>query len=154
MNSKSNPNLKLPSAANGGPAPRNFSIDNYNKLMIERDFSATNGGPEQNLSKISGNKNKLTNFRSKINENTLKYFINSNINKNSLNKIITLKDDNNQGLICGHGQTLKDEVCLIPDNLALFFATNKGTPLMANDINYGILKNINTRKKYVNQKTQ
>ena len=78
----------------------------------------------------------------------------NNINKNVLNKIIRLEDDINQGLLCGHGLTLKDEVCLIPDNLALFFPVEKGEILYSIDTGFNFLKEKNKRKNIVKKKSE
>lgn len=88
--------------------------------------------------------NNLNRYINTLTENDVDYSIK--------NEIMRLKDVDNQGLIMGHGITNPNEVCLIPDNLALFFYTPKNTYLSNKDVDYKLLRNKSDRRQIVNRK--
>jgi len=126
------------------------------KNMKKSKMVNTNNNSSSSISRIKLKKNliespKNLNF---IDIDTLEYFKqqhkNNGINKNVLTEIRKLMIDDNQGMITGHGATLPNEVCLIPDNLALFFPVQKSCILYSSELNFNNRKN--TRKKLVNKK--
>jgi ankyrin repeat protein len=116
------------------------SRENSSSAAGELKFNRKNNEPLQNL-----------NF---LEVQTLEYFKkqhkNENINKNVLSEIRKLMIDPNQGIIMGHGITLLNEVCLIPDNLVLFFPVEKDCSLSSSQIHFVNRKN--TRREYVKKK--
>jgi len=114
----------------------------------EDNNNVTNYNIRLKPNNIHVNPDLLTNFF-----NRFKYHKNF-VNDLKINKSIVNENDN-IGIIKGHGSTIKNRICLVPSNLNLFIPINKGHVYahIPNNAVYNYLRNQTKRPTFIQSET-